>query len=180
MNRAVGLLLLAASAAGCAQVTAALPPWLRPGPAAPPPGPPPPSPVTPPQASPTPPQLPTPSVPGPVPPGPATPMTAPPPPAPPAERLPAPPPAPVVSPRTEDEDRVTREVSERLAQARRLVAQIDPAKLAGDQREIFTNIQDFLVKAGEALSAKDLPRARILADKASKLADDLAAAVNKR
>ena len=153
MNRAVGLLLLAASAAGCAQVTAALPPWLRPGPAAPPPGPPPLSPVTPPQASPTPP---------------------------PVERLPAPPPAPVVSPRTEDEDRVTREVSERLAQARRLVAQIDPAKLAGDQREIFTNIQDFLVKAGEALSAKDLPRARILADKASKLAGDLAATLKKK
>jgi hypothetical protein len=109
--------------------------------------------VTPPQASPTPPQLPT---------------------------SPAPPPAPVVSPRTEDEDRVTREVSERLAQARRLVAQIDPAKLAGDQREIFTNIQDFLVKAGEALSAKDLPRARILADKASKLAGDLAATLNKK
>jgi len=153
VNRAVGLLLLAASAAGCAQVTAALPPWLRPGPAAPPPGPPPLSPVTPPQASPTPP---------------------------PVERLPAPPPAPVVSPRTEDEDRVTREVSERLAQARRLVAQIDPAKLAGDQREIFTNIQDFLVKAGEALSAKDLPRARILADKASKLAGDLAATLKKK
>jgi hypothetical protein len=153
VNRVVGLLLLAAAAAGCAQVTAARPPRLRPGPAVPPPGPPPPSPVTPPQASPTPPQLPTP---------------------------PAPPPTPVVSPRTEDEDRVTREVSERLAQARRLVAQIDPAKLAGDQREIFTNIQDFLVKAGEALSAKDLPRARILADKASKLAGDLAATLNKK
>jgi hypothetical protein len=71
-------------------------------------------------------------------------------------------------------------VSTRLAQARRLVGQIDPAKLAGDQREIFTNIQDFLVKAEEALSAKDLPRARILADKASKLADDLTTAVNRK
>jgi hypothetical protein len=86
----------------------------------------------------------------------------------------------VVSPRVEDEDRVTREVRGRLIEARRRVAQVDPARLAGDQREIFASIHDFLAKAEEAITARDLPRAQILADKARKLAEDLAAAVNRR
>jgi hypothetical protein len=86
----------------------------------------------------------------------------------------------VVSPRVEDEERMTREVKVRLTEARRRVGQIDPGKLIGDQREIFASIQDFLAKAEEAITAKDLPRAQVLADKAQKLADDLVAAVNRK
>jgi hypothetical protein len=80
----------------------------------------------------------------------------------------------------EDADRISREVTARLAEARWRVAQVDPARLAGDQREIFASIHDFLAKAEDALTAQDLPRAQILADKAQKLADDLVGAVNRR
>jgi hypothetical protein len=176
VSRRLGVVLLALTALGCSQVTAALPPWLRPPPATTPT----PRPSTPPDPAPPalPALLPPPALPAPVPP-PAAPAPVPPPAAP-ADRPPDPTPAPVVSPRIQDEDRVSREVSERLAEAKRLVARIDPARLAGDQRDIFTSIQDFLVKADEALQARDLPRARILADKASKLAGDLAAALNRK
>jgi hypothetical protein len=86
----------------------------------------------------------------------------------------------VVSPRVQDEERISRDVTARLTEARRRLAQVDPARLVGDQREIFASVQDFLTKAEEAMAAKDLPRAQILADKARKLADDLVAAVNRR
>ena len=55
--------------------------------------------------------------------------------------------------------------------------QIDASKLAKDQREMLSGIQDFMTKAVEALQTRDLPRARILADEASLLADDLASAI---
>jgi hypothetical protein len=78
-----------------------------------------------------------------------------------------------------DEERVAQEVNVRLARAGHIVAEIDPARLGGDQREIFWSIQAFLGRAREALSARDLPRAQVLAEKAARLADDLAASVRR-
>jgi hypothetical protein len=107
---------------------------------------------------------------------PGTPAPIPPPPATIPEPTPAP---PVVSPRVPDEERVAQEVNVRLARAGHIVAEIDPARLGGDQREIFWSIQAFLGRAREALSARDLPRAQVLAEKAARLADDLAASVRR-
>lgn len=84
---------------------------------------------------------------------------------------------PHVAPRVDNEERVAREISARLVRAGQVIEQIDPAKLAKEQREMFSGVQDFISKATEALQAKDVPRAQILADKASKLADDLALAL---
>jgi hypothetical protein len=83
----------------------------------------------------------------------------------------------VLSPREPGGNGVTQEVHARLAHTEKIIAQIDPGGLTQDRREIYAGIQDFVVKAKEALSAKDLPRARNLAEKASTLADDLAKAV---
>ena len=95
----------------------------------------------------------------------------------PSRNAPLPAPPPVVSPRLDNEEQATRDVNARLAYAGRLIDQIDPVRLAKEQREMLSGIQDFISKAVEALQAKDLPRAHMLADKASKLADDLAAAL---
>ena len=82
-------------------------------------------------------------------------------------------PPPQVSPRMENEDKAVRDVNARLARAGQLVAQIDPSKLGQEQREMLSGLQDFISKAADALQARDVPRAQILADKASSLADNL-------
>ncbi len=69
------------------------------------------------------------------------------------------PPAPQVSPRVDNPEGVERDVQARLAHVAQVI------------------VQDFVTKATEALRAKDTARAKILADKASHLADDLALAL---
>src|SRR5262249_32532191 len=147
-----------------------------------------PSPEPPEEAAPPPVEVtpPTPP-PAPAPPAPEEPVarpaprpTPPPPvvrPAPPAP-VPAPSPTPqspppVVAARVPHEDQVAQEVSARLTRTQDVVGKIDPSKLNRDQREIYSGILDFIAKAKEAYQAKDMPRAQVLAEKASKLADDL-------
>ncbi len=103
-----------------------------------------------------------------VPPGPARP------PLPPTPPLPA---APQVSPHIDNEDQAVRDVKARLARAGEVMGQIDSSKLGNEQQEMLSGLKDFISKAGEALRARDVPRAQVLADKASRLADDLALAV---
>ncbi len=96
--------------------------------------------------------------------------------------LPSPPPPPPsvppqVSPRIDNEEQAVRDVNVRLARAGQVVAQLDPSKLGQEQREMLSGLQDFISKAVDALQARDVPRAQILADKASRLADDLIVAV---
>lgn len=102
---------------------------------------------------------------------------APPPPPRVAPREPAPPPLPsVLSPPVapEEEQRIHREAQSRIEKAERLVSQLDRARLVGDGPQDFDTIQSFLAKAKEALAARDVQRAFILADKAYLLADQLA------
>jgi len=87
------------------------------------------------------------------------------------------PPAPQVSPRVDNPQGVERDVQARLAHVAQVIDQIDPSKLASEQRQTLSSVQDFVTKATEALRAKDTARAKILADKASHLADDLALAL---
>jgi hypothetical protein len=75
-----------------------------------------------------------------------------------------------------EESRLTREAQTRIEGAERVVRQIDQARLAPAQQEIYATIQSFLAKAREAMSARDYPRALTLADKARILADDLSRA----
>jgi hypothetical protein len=89
-----------------------------------------------------------------------------------------PPPAvPQVSPRLDNPQSVERDVQARLAHASQIIEQIDASKLGAEQRQTLSSVQDFVSKATEALRVKDTARAKILADKASQLADDLALAV---
>jgi len=90
---------------------------------------------------------------------------------------PALPPAPQVSPRIDNEDQAVRGVKTQLNRANEVVAQVDPAKLGSEQQEMLSGLKDFIAKAGEALRARDVPRAQVLADKASRLAEDLALAL---
>ena len=102
--------------------------------------------------------------------------------SPPPSSIPPPAPStpPLVTPRVESgEDKAVREVNARLARANQVVAQIDTTKLNGDQQEMLSGIRDFIAKANDALQAHDVPRAQVLADKASRLADDLAVAAKK-
>ncbi len=197
MRATVGVLVLAVLPLGCSMSTPAPPAALsrESGPpaaggapsAAPempvfpqsPPGAPPPAPARSPAAPKG-----TTSRPGKSVPSPSTPIAPPAPnasapaPEPPPTAAPAPPSSPpVVSPRVDNEEKATREVNARLARAGQVIDQIDSGKLAKEQREVFSSIRDFISKASEALQAKDVPRAQILADKASKLADDLALAL---
>ena len=87
------------------------------------------------------------------------------------------PPAPQVSPRVDNPQGAERDVQARLAHVAQVIDQIDPSKLASEQRQTLSSVQDFVMKATEALRAKDTARAKILADKASHLADDLALAL---
>jgi hypothetical protein len=73
----------------------------------------------------------------------------------------------------DNEEQAVRDVNARLARAGQVVAQIDPTKLGQEQREMLSGLQDFISKAADALQARDVPRAQILADKATRLADDL-------
>jgi len=91
-----------------------------------------------------------------------------------------PPPAPIVPPPvlspemgTEEQRRLTREAHARIASAERLVARLDRDKLGRQQQETFSTIQSFLVKAKEAVTERDYPRALTLADKARVLAEEL-------
>jgi hypothetical protein len=104
------------------------------------------------------------------------PASSPPPEGGPAEPPPAPPP-PVVALRVPNEDKVAEEVHTSLAKAEKLIGTIDGSRLSRDQREIFSSIRDFLAKAKEAYQAKDMSRAQVLAEKASKLAEDLAGSI---
>jgi len=72
---------------------------------------------------------------------------------------------------------VERDVQARLAHVAQVIDPIDPSKLGSEQRQTLSSVQDFVSKATEALRAKDTARAKILADKASHLADDLALAL---
>jgi hypothetical protein len=87
------------------------------------------------------------------------------------------PPAPQVSPRIDNEDQAVREVKAQLTRANEVVAQADPSRLGSEQQEMLSGLKDFISKAGEALRARDVPRAQVLANKASRLAEDLALAV---
>ena len=82
----------------------------------------------------------------------------------------------MLSPQLQDEDRVQRETQSRIDGTERLVRQIDQKKLVGDQQQNFLTIQSFLVKAKEAISARDVERAFTLADKAHILATELSRA----
>jgi hypothetical protein len=73
----------------------------------------------------------------------------------------------------EEEQRIHRETQTRIEGAERLVSQIDQARLVGNRQQDFNTIQSFLAKAKEALAARDVERAFILADKAYLLADQL-------
>lgn len=87
------------------------------------------------------------------------------------------PPAPQVSPRIDNEDQAVRGVKSQLTRANEVVAQVDPNRLGSEQQEMLSGLKDFITKAGEALRARDVPRAQVLADKASRLAEDLALAL---
>ena len=105
------------------------------------------------------------------------------PPEPPAvRREPSPPPPatppaspPVLSPQIGrgDEERLRREANTRIQKTEQIVAQIDRKRLAKEQQETYSTIQNFLSNAKEALTARDFPRASNLADKAQILAEDL-------
>lgn len=79
--------------------------------------------------------------------------------------------SPQVGPR--DEDRLRREANSRIEKTEQLVAQIDRNRLAKEQQENYSTIQNFLTHAKEALAARDFPRASNLADKAQILAEEL-------
>ena len=96
----------------------------------------------------------------------------------PPEPAPAPPP-PVVAVRVPHEEQIAEEVTQRVTRAQEIIDKIDAAKLSRDQREILSSIQDFVTKARDAYQTKDMPRAQVLAEKASRLADDLAASVKR-
>jgi len=85
----------------------------------------------------------------------------------------------LITPQVANDEQAVRDVNARLARANQLVAQIDATKLNSDQQEMLSGLRDFISKANEALQAHDVPRAQMLADKASRLADDLTLAVKK-
>jgi hypothetical protein len=90
---------------------------------------------------------------------------------------PALPPAPQVSPQIDNEDQAVRGVRAQLIRANEVVAQADPSKLGSEQQEMLSGLKDFITKAADALRTRDVPRAQVLADKASRLAEDLALAL---
>jgi hypothetical protein len=96
-------------------------------------------------------------------------------PSPPPVEPPPPPPPAVLSPHvgSEQERQLHREAQDRIDRTERLLSQIDPKRLAGQQQESYQTIQSFLAKAKEALYARDVQRALTLADKAHVLAGEL-------
>ncbi len=167
-------LLLAATLAGCASFDAIAtqvpaPPPARPAaaePEAPEPPPPPRPPLQKESAPPSPKPAPVPKEP------PAPPKTAA------IPREPAPSPPPLLSPQVSaaEEQRMKTDAERRIEGTERLVRQIDPTRLVGEQQENYLTIQSFLVKAKEALTARDVQRAFTLADKAYLLASELSRA----
>jgi len=155
------------------------PPSASAGPLAPRTGTGPAEPELPPAAPPPPPPRATPApapAPPPPPPPKATVMDVPPPA--PVEPAPPPPP-PVVAARVPHEDQIAQEITSRLTKTQEIVDRIDATRLSADQREIFSSVQDFLAKARDAFKTKDMPRAQVLAEKASRLVDDLAASTKR-
>lgn len=104
---------------------------------------------------------------------------APPPLSPPAPPLPPPtaPSAPPLSPgiAQEETEKFREDAEGRIAAAEQIVTRIDEKTLSKEQQETLLTIQDLLLKAREAFSVGDYPRAFILADKASVLAEGLPA-----
>jgi len=88
--------------------------------------------------------------------------------------LEAAPASPVLTARLGDEERIAGEVEARLAHTVQTLDSIKREQLGSDRKEILSSIQDFVAKARDALAAKDLLRARALAEKAATLADELA------
>jgi hypothetical protein len=76
-----------------------------------------------------------------------------------------------------DEDRLRQEANSRIEKTEQLVARLDQARLAKEQRETYSTIHTFLANAKEALAARDYPRASNLADKAQILAEELVRSV---
>jgi hypothetical protein len=72
-----------------------------------------------------------------------------------------------------DEDRLRGEANSRIQKTEQIVAQIDQKRLAKEQVETYSTIQNFLSSAKEAIAVRDFPRASNLADKAQILAEDL-------
>ena len=70
-------------------------------------------------------------------------------------------------------DRLKKEAESRIETTEQIVSRIDGKKLAMNQQATLLTIQNFLVKAKEALVAKDFIRASNLADKAKVLAEGL-------
>lgn len=70
-------------------------------------------------------------------------------------------------------DRLKKEAESRIEATEQIVRGIDEKKLAMDQQATLLTIQNFLVKAREALVARDFIRASNLADKAKVLAEGL-------
>jgi ABC-type uncharacterized transport system YnjBCD ATPase subunit len=73
----------------------------------------------------------------------------------------------------EEESRLSREAASRIDAAEKLVRQLDPGRLSQGQQETLATIRDFLAKARDAMTARDVQRAFTLADKALALANDL-------
>ncbi len=185
LRRAVGLALppLALLGAGCAKqiAEANLP-------AVPIPPEPPPVAVVAPRPAPAPAPPPPPAVAVPAPPPPPRPAPRPAPPSTPiftapAPSLPAPsipaPPAPVLSAHVggEEERRLTLAAQTRIDDTEKIVGRLDHRRFGKPHQETYSTIQSFIVKAKEAMTAKDFQRAYVLADKAQILAEQLAQAL---
>ena len=93
---------------------------------------------------------------------------------PPSEPSPSPPP-PVLSPQvsTEEDARLRGDAQNRMTGTETLLRQVDSKKLVGQQQENFRIIESLLASAKDALYARDIQRARTLAEKAYLLAEDL-------
>ena len=96
-----------------------------------------------------------------------------PPPLPPPTASPAPPLSPGIA--HEETQKLRKDAEDRIAAAEQIVTRIDEKTLSKEQQETFFTIQDLLLKAREAFSVADYPRAFILADKANVLAEGLPA-----
>jgi len=77
----------------------------------------------------------------------------------------------------EEERRLTQEAQARIDDTEKIVARLDQRRFGKPHQETYSTIQSFLVKAKEAMTAKDYQRAYTLADKAQILAEQLAQAV---
>jgi hypothetical protein len=78
-----------------------------------------------------------------------------------------------VSARLRDEDAIARDVEARIRHTARSLDAVKGNDLPVERRELLASARDFLAKARHALAARDLLRARTLAEKASKLAAEL-------